>query len=192
MKKTLYLVRHGQTLFNVQKRIQGWCDSPLTELGIKQAKQVGQYFKDNNITIDHAYCSTSERASDTLENITDLPYTRLKGLKEMNYGSLEAHPEYLAENDPVKCETYYLQFNGESSLTVRERMLNTLTDIMNKEDHTNVLVVSHGGACFNFLKKIEADLSYLNKGSTNGGIFILEYENDTFTLKDVIFNPIHQ
>lgn len=189
MKKTLYLVRHGQTLFNVQKRIQGWCDSPLTDLGIQQAKAVGQYFQDNHIVIDHAYCSTSERACDTLENIVDIPYTRLKDLKEMNYGALEAHPEYLAENDPIKCETYYLQFNGESSLTVRERMLNILKNIMIQENYNNVLVVSHGGACFNFLKRIDADLSYLNKGSTNGGIFILEYENDTFTLKDVIFNP---
>lgn len=189
MKKTLYLVRHGQTLFNVQKRIQGWCDSPLTDLGIQQAKAVGQYFQDNHIVIDHAYCSTSERACDTLENIVDIPYTRLKNLKEMNYGALEAHPEYLAENDPIKCETYYLQFNGESSLTVRERMLNILKNIMNQENHNNVLVVSHGGACFNFLKRIDADLSYLSRDSTNGGIFILEYENDTFTLKDVIFNP---
>ena len=31
MKKTLYLMRHGQTLFNVEHKIQGWCDSPLTE-----------------------------------------------------------------------------------------------------------------------------------------------------------------
>lgn len=188
MKKILYLVRHGQTLFNKQKRIQGWCDSPLTEIGIKQAKAIGEYFKTNNITFDAAYSSTSERACDTLENITSIPYARLKGLKEMNYGELEAHPEYLAENDPIKCETYYLQFNGESSLTVRKRMIDTLTNIMNKDN--NVLIVSHGGAIFNFLKGINADLSYLNKGSTNGGIFILEYENDTFKLKDVIFNPI--
>lgn len=37
MQKTFYLMRHGQTLFNVQGRIQGACDSPLTELGIAQA-----------------------------------------------------------------------------------------------------------------------------------------------------------
>ena len=46
MKKTLYLMRHGQTLFNLQHKIQGWCDSPLTELGIKQAKVAGKWFKD--------------------------------------------------------------------------------------------------------------------------------------------------
>lgn len=36
MKKKLYLMRHGQTLFNCQNKIQGWCDSPLTEEGIRQ------------------------------------------------------------------------------------------------------------------------------------------------------------
>lgn len=50
MKKTLYLMRHGQTLFNLQHKIQGWCDSPLTELGIKQAKVAGKWFKDHDIT----------------------------------------------------------------------------------------------------------------------------------------------
>lgn len=188
--KTLYLVRHGQTLFNEQKRIQGWCDAPLTDLGIRQAQAVGNYFEQAGIVFDHAYCSTAERASDTLEQITSQPYVRLKGLKEMNYGSLEGHPEYLAENDPKKCETYYLQFHGESSLTVRERMIKTLKEIMEKEDHESVLVVSHGGAIFNFLKRIDADLSYLNGGSTNGAIFVLDYENGTFFLKEIIRNSV--
>lgn len=44
MTKKLYLMRHGQTLFNVQDRVQGACDSPLTELGIQQALQVKDYF----------------------------------------------------------------------------------------------------------------------------------------------------
>lgn len=80
MKKTLYLMRHGQTLFNLRRKIQGACDSPLTELGIEQAKIAGEYLKDTPLT--HAYCSTSERCSDTLEILTNnnIPYTRLKGL----------------------------------------------------------------------------------------------------------------
>ena len=64
--KTLYLMRHGQTLFNLQHKIQGWCDAPLTEIGIKQAEVAGKWFDDNHIQIDDAYCSTSERVSDTL------------------------------------------------------------------------------------------------------------------------------
>jgi Fructose-2,6-bisphosphatase len=45
MGKTLYLMRHGQTLFNRQHKIQGACDSPLTVKGIADAKKVGNYFK---------------------------------------------------------------------------------------------------------------------------------------------------
>ena len=76
MKKRLYLMRHGETLFNSQHKIQGWCDSPLTELGKKQANAARKYFEDNDIQFDYAYCSTSERCSDTLEIITDLPYNQ--------------------------------------------------------------------------------------------------------------------
>jgi broad specificity phosphatase PhoE len=65
--KRLYLVRHGETLFNTQGKIQGWSDSPLTERGIKQAQAVRDYFGSEGISFDHAYSSTSERASDTLE-----------------------------------------------------------------------------------------------------------------------------
>ncbi len=135
MTKKLYLMRHGQTLFNEQNKIQGWCDSPLTELGIKQAKAARRYFLENNIRFDHVYCSTAERCSDTLEIITSQPYQRLKGLKEMFYGQLEGESERLSCNDPKECETYYLQFGGESSNTVRDRMMNTLTGIMEQSGH---------------------------------------------------------
>lgn len=46
---TIYLMRHGQTYFNVWHKIQGWCDSPLTEEGINQAKEMGRYFKESNL-----------------------------------------------------------------------------------------------------------------------------------------------
>lgn len=186
MKKTLYLMRHGETMFNVQHRIQGWCDSPLTENGVNQAKKAGQYFKEHGITFDHAYCSTSERCSDTLENVTSMPYVRLKGLKEMFYGQLEGESERLNCLTPKECETYYLQFDGESSNTVRDRMMETLTNIMEQDDHQSVLAVSHSGACFNFLRGIQDPMEELKKGFGNCCIFVYEYEDHHFTLKEVI------
>lgn len=45
MKKKIYIVRHGQTQFNVEKRCQGWKDSPLTQKGREQAKKVRDYFQ---------------------------------------------------------------------------------------------------------------------------------------------------
>ena len=65
-------------MFNVQKKIQGWCDSPLTELGYIKLKWQENILKRIIITFDHAYSSTSERCCDTLELITDMPYTRIK------------------------------------------------------------------------------------------------------------------
>ncbi len=184
--KTLYLMRHGETLFNELHKIQGWCDSPLTENGIRQALAAKQWFLDHHICFDHAYSSTSERCCDTLELITDMPYQRMKGLKEMNYGRLEAESDFLAEKDPGKCETYYLQFGGESSNDVRDRMVRTLTQMMEKEDHQSVLVVSHGAACFNFLRAVQDPTEELKKGFGNCCIFIYEFEGIQFRLKKVV------
>ena len=75
-------MRHGETLFNKRRKIQGWCDSPLTKTGILQAKAAKKCLKD--ISFDHYYSSTSERCCDTLEIIIgqDTPYKRLKQLKK--------------------------------------------------------------------------------------------------------------
>lgn len=190
MKKTFYLMRHGQTLFNLRRKIQGACDSPLTELGIKQAQVAGEYFKD--IPLDHAYSSTSERCCDTLEIITDnrLPYIRLKGLKEMNFGIFEGESEDLNPKDKEVFRTFFLAYGGESGVMVRKRMVKTCVEIMEKEDHEVVLAVSHGGACFHFLTEWQDSTEELKKGFTNCCIFKYEYEDKKFKLVEVIRHNI--
>ncbi len=85
---------------------------------MKQAKVAGKWFKDHDITFDHAYSSTSERCCDTLELVTDMLYVRTKGLKENYYGELEGESERLNSHlTPKDCETFYLQYKGESSNT---------------------------------------------------------------------------
>ncbi len=186
MKKVLYLMRHGQTLFNVQHKIQGWCDAPLTQLGIQQAKIAGQYFKDNHITFDHAYSSTSERACDTLEYVTDfqMPYTRVKGLKEWNFGVYEGKDECL--NPKLPYGDFFKQFGGEGEMELRERMSNTLTEIMEKEGHESVLAVSHGAACAQFYRAWEKYAKVLKtERFYNCCILKFEYENGVFTLVEI-------
>ena len=188
MKKILYLMRHGQTLFNLRRKVQGACDSPLTQEGIRQATLAKNYFKENGIEFDHAYSSTQERACDTLEIITDMEYVRLKGLKEWNFGTFEGESEDLNPKNK-KCGTYgdfFVQYNGEEDLEVQKRMNKTLTEIMNKEDHETVLAVSHGGACFMFLRKWE-DLSKREKiHFTNCCILKFEFEDNEFKFIEVI------
>lgn len=156
LTKTLYLMRHGQTLFNRLQRIQGWCDSPLTEEGIAGAQRVGQYFRVHGIKFDHAYCSTQERASDTLELVTDQPYERLKGIKEWGFGVFEGQSEVLnPKPDPIRKThgDFFLQYGGENDFQVQKRVVDTLTAIMERPDNHQVLAVSHGGASFMFLRR---------------------------------------
>lgn len=185
MKKTLYLMRHGETLFNVRKKVQGWCDSPLTELGIKQAKVAGKYFKDHNITFDHAYSSTSERACDTLELVTDLPYTRLKGLKEWNFGVFEGESEDL--NPPLPYGDFFVNYGGEGELEMRQRMADTLLEVMKKQDHQTVLAVSHGASCRGFMRYWSKNSKVDQKTRIrNCCILKFEFENNEFSLVEVI------
>jgi broad specificity phosphatase PhoE len=184
MKKTLYLMRHGQTVFNVRRKIQGWCDSPLTEIGTKQAEAAAKYFKEHNIVFDHAYSSTSERACDTLEIVTDIPYTRVKGIKEWNFGTFEGESEDL--NPPLPYGDFFVKFGGEDQEELQQRMATTLQKIM-EEDNEVVLAVSHGAACRNFMRYWE-HTSSITQQERIGNCCILkfEYENKEFTLIEII------
>ncbi len=185
MKQTLYLMRHGQTLFNVRKKIQGWCDSPLTKLGVKQATIARRYFDERNIVFDYAYSSTSERASDTLELITDMPYTRLKGLKEWHFGILESESEDL--NPPLPYGDFFVAFQGEGEMAFRKRVVDTITTQMNEPNHQTVLMVSHGAACAQFARHFEAHSQVgVASGLKNCCILVFEYENGVFSLVEFI------
>ena len=188
MKKKLYLMRHGETLFNQLKKVQGACDSPLTENGIQQALRAKSYFKETGIHFDHLYASTQERACDTLELVTDSKnYQRLKELKEMNFGSFEGEQQFLQPEGKAYFESFYLQFGGESTLDVQKRVTQALYHIMSQEDHQKVLAVSHNGACVSFLQSVwSGDEHVLVRPFPNCTIFDLTYENDRFQLDDII------
>ena len=184
MVKHLYLMRHGETLFNVYHRIQGWCDSPLTPKGIEQAKKAKQYLKD--IPFDHYYCSTAERTCDTLEIVTDrrFPYTRLKGLKERYFGMFEGQSEDLLPSTKLYDNVFPL-YGGESSTALSLRMFNTLREVMDHEDHQIVLAVSHCGASMNFLHYVD-DLALRGDYVRNCETLHFTYENGKFTFVELI------
>lgn len=69
-KLNIYLVRHGQTYYNIYNKLQGWSNSPLTEKGKKDAKNAGERLKD--IYFAAAFCSDTTRAMETIQEILDL------------------------------------------------------------------------------------------------------------------------
>ena len=161
----LYLMRHGETLFNTQKRVQGWCDSPLTENGICQAEQAKQYFAKEGISFDAVYSSTQERATDTAKiMVPEYTVTQLKGIKEMNFGSFEAQPEHLLPKHRPGSrffEDLVVPYGGEDIREVGQRVLKTVLE--KAEEHTkdgaeNLLFVSHGAALWGLI--ITMDLAF--------------------------------
>lgn len=188
MKKHLYLMRHGQTLFNVRRKIQGWCDSPLTELGIKQALAAHHLVKD--IHFDHYYSSTSERCCDTMELVMpNRSYVRLKGLRERFSGTFEGESEDLNPKSLEEFDALFPKFGGESIEQLKQRMWTTLNEIMNKEDHHCVFAVSSSGAMIVFASIMEGQ-NFINDafqyGFPNCGIMHFEIEQDKWQLKEIL------
>ncbi len=185
LMKQLYLMRHGETLFNQYKKIQGWCDSPLTEKGIKQAKIAKEYFTREKITLGSAYSSTSERASETLEQITDIPYKRIKGLKEWHFGRFEGEAEFL--NPKLPYGDFFAAFGGEKELDFRQRVATTIQDLMAHETNQHILMVSHGASCRQFMRNW-SHTSQVDQKERLGNCCILKfrYENNRFELLEII------
>ena len=188
--KDLYLMRHGQTFFNQEGLVQGASDSPLTELGQEQARQAGAYLKERGIRFGRLYSSTQERASDTLELVSGrTDYTRLKGIKEWNFGLFEAQPERLQPKfrpGAISFEDLFVPYGGEGVDQVGERVLVTLTEVMEQAGAEPVLAVSHGGAMWAFYLKIAAQALDPKVRFGNCAICHYHYENDQFLLRQVI------
>ncbi len=90
----LVLLRHGQSIYNLEKRFTGWTDVPLTKKGIEEAKNAGKLLKTNNFKFDKAYTSKLKRAIDTLTYVkeemqADIEITYAYELNERHYGALQ-------------------------------------------------------------------------------------------------------
>ena len=91
----LVLVRHGQSVWNLENRFTGWTDVELSEQGVKEAKEAGKILKEKGYHFDLAYTSVLKRAEDTLDYIleemgeTDIEIERSWKLNERHYGALQ-------------------------------------------------------------------------------------------------------
>ena len=148
---TFYYVRHGQTLFNTMNRMQGWCDSPLTEKGVEDAKRAGAELAD--VPFAAAYTSTSERCRDTCALVLagrDVPVFEHKGLKEVNFGTWEGVEvdKHLDEVNRRRGDgIHWDDCGGDSNESFAARVRATYSQIFDERaDGETVLIVSHGAA----------------------------------------------
>ena len=156
---TLALVRHGQSLWNLENRFTGWVDVPLTDKGRAEARAGGEQLRGHHFAV--AYTSTLQRAQETLDiiletmGVTDMPIIRDEALNERHYGDLQGlNKARTAERyGDEQVHIWRRSFatappNGESLKMTSERTLPfferaILGDIAQGKD---VLVVAHGNS----------------------------------------------
>ncbi|KGX83198.1 MULTISPECIES: histidine phosphatase family protein [Pontibacillus] len=163
MSTNIYFTRHGETIWNTNKLMQGWKDSPLTDKGIKQAHQLSERLSD--IHLNAVYSSTSKRAIDTAEIIKgDRPFeiVKLDSLREISFGNWEGKTfEENKEESPEEWrafwETPHLFTNNsvESFVKVQERMVNIFKEIVEQHPFQDICIVSHSIALNLLMNYIE-------------------------------------
>lgn len=169
--KSVYFVRHGQTLFNSLNKVQGISDTPLTEEGLRKAKELGGLFRNSEITFDAAYTSDLGRARKTSELLlahsasSGIPLIETTDLREISFGMFEGDPgddmwerigkasgipdltnDSLDENKiPVLATMKKLDTTGlaESYEDVKKRIEHIL-GVFAHSEASSILAVSHG------------------------------------------------
>ena len=162
---TIYLVRHGETDWNKQNRLQGIEDIELNETGLKQSADCALAFK--RLSIDCVLSSPLKRAKKTAEIIAGhlgiAPVIVEPDLTERDFGRLSgmtpAERQAIMDSEE---ETF-----AEPLETLIDRFMNVLNKVALKSAYENVIVVSHGAS-------INAALSYLSGGLIGTGKTVLK------------------
>ncbi|KRM10299.1 histidine phosphatase family protein [Paucilactobacillus suebicus] len=212
----IYFVRHGQTLLNTFKRMQGWCDSDLTEQGKQDAIKVGEKLKNEHFS--YVYSSDTGRAIETrdivlskfnyhpktvstLHSFREILFGYYEGLDSLNIweeigGKFGYHTQADIINDKGLKEVRRLMKLADPS-----HMAETYDQVKNRwqsgvnylkencEDGSNILVITHGSALRTFADSLGIDT--IGNFPDNGSVSVLQVtDNDeaftTYNNKKVI------
>jgi len=179
----IYVIRHGQTLWNTEHRFQGQNNSDLTTIGKEQARRMGRFFESQGIFFDEVYASPLGRTRETAV------YLNLQNeiifddrLKEIHLGIWEGCKyEELAKNNDFLAEAFWnnpLSFQaqgGENYQDLLDRSFSVLKEISIKSYLKNVLIITHGAV-------IRTLYSYVEQGELKNGKFRPVPNSGTYSL----------
>ena len=143
----IYFTRHGETVWNVENKICGMTDSPLTERGRQQARQLGERVKASGVHIDEILYSPLSRAADTAKAIADatgLPARCEPRLREQCFGKYEGTPRNGGEFRVSKTHFADRYDGGESMMQLAQRIYNLLDELKADTGKTYLLVAHNG------------------------------------------------
>jgi 2,3-bisphosphoglycerate-dependent phosphoglycerate mutase len=167
METQVYLIRHGETMWNRQKRIQGHRNIPLSQEGVRQAEKLAAAMKDTSL--DAIYSSDLDRAVQTARFIAEgkgLSVTQIPELRERHFGQWEGCTlDEIQEQYPLQWREVWQKggaYDIEPFEHTRNRMLNQVQQLVERHPGGTIAVVSHGGS-------INAVLDVLTEGEYGPG-----------------------
>lgn len=142
----IYVLRHGQTDYNVRNVYQGQIDVPLNNVGIEQAKEIAKKFTD--IKVDAILVSPLTRAKQTAQyvsEVTKTPMTIEKGLIERSFGEMEGH--HNREDCNIQMLSDYDKnydiFNVEPIQNLFKRVYSFMDSIVERFKGKDIVLVTH-------------------------------------------------
>ncbi len=195
---TFYIARHGETLWNIEERVQGHSDSPLTENGLAQGKMLGKRLK--NIHFDAVFSSDLLRAKRTAEIATidrGLAINTSKLLREQNYGRFEGelrkvfqekNKELIEQRKKLSREEarkFKLAPDIENHDELCARFITFLREVAVTYPGKTILVISHGGIMRSFLNHLGFCETDLKPGAIENTAHVrIESDGINFFIRD--------
>jgi len=181
---TFYIVRHGQTDWNREKRIQGHSDVPLNEAGKAEAAELAHAL--NDISFSACFSSDLQRAYETariliLDQPVQMPITVDERLRERNCGCWEGfyYSDFYAAG-PAAVQDL------ESSTALQQRIFQFLQQCAEERSGDSILVVTHGGVLRNLILQILAlEVSEERITTKNTAVLKLEYAHGQWSVKEM-------
>lgn len=173
----VYVIRHGQTDWNLAQKTQGKTDIELNKTGIEQARKAKE--KINKCKIDLIYCSPLKRAKETAKIVNeDKKYKIIyeKDLEERGFGDFEGKTkEEIKEmvGDWEKIHDYKINSNERNIEPIKDvcnRVWNFLDKVKEEQAGKNILIVTHAGVC-------RAINAYFNGADEEGNIASAKMDN---------------
>lgn len=210
---TLYIARHGKTMFNTIGRIQGWCDTPLTETGERGIRELGLGLKEAGIDFKVGVSSDLGRTVQTMTIVQremgllgKIPYYQDKRIREWCFGSFEGMYDAELFNGVLprmsgildaSTMTFEEIANGvyeadsakwsEPWGVLKNRILDGFESIakdLEKQGGGNAFIVSHGMTIATLVNLLEPERP-TDLALDNGSVTVLTYANGQFHIKAV-------
>ena len=179
----VYIVRHGESVNNLNKNWTGWTDVPLTEKGRDDARKAGEFLK--GITFDKVYSSDLSRAMDTARiALPGCVFETSPLFREVNVGEIGDKPlEILSVDERIAASRYgYAPYGGESQNEFGERIRRAMS-MLEETSYNTVAIFAHAGFLRAFLDKVVGTyLPRQNVRCDNCAVAIFDFENKEWKL----------